>query len=578
MAVKTLNTRLKLKYAPLTEWESKNPILLAGEVAIATVTGADGAEVASPLIKVGDGTSNYNSLGYLYAKSMDVAAWAKAANKPEYALKEIVGLEAALNAKAAATDLEALEEVVAKQEDLEDLAGDVETLVADLDSLEALVGSLPEGTTAKDVVDYVNIKTAGIATDAALGELNSQVSGLQTSVQGILDDYLKGEHKTELEGKITAEKERAEGVEAGLDGRIEAIEKDYLKAADKYDDAALAARVKAIEDDYLTEEDKYDDTAVKGRLDVIERDFLKIADKYDDAEVRGLIGDNAKAIEDLEKVHADDKTELEGKIKANADAIVLLQGVDVETLADVENLVKYVEEHGSEVVQIQKDIKQNADDIDALEGRMGDAETALGTVDSRIEAAITGANLSQYALDSDLDAAVERIEALEVADAAQDELLAGLRTDVDAKAAQADLEGAVERVEVLENAGHQNAEQVGAAIDAKIAALDLANVYEAKGAAADALDAAKEHANGLNTAMNTRVEALEAIDHEHANKDVLDGITAAKVAAWDAAEANAKAHADGLDTAMDTRVKALEAKDAVLYTDELIIDCGGAEI
>ena len=80
MATKTLNTRLKLKYAPRTEWEGKNPVLLAGEVAIATITGADGVEVQSPLIKVGDGVSNYNSLGYLYAKAMDVAAWAKKAD------------------------------------------------------------------------------------------------------------------------------------------------------------------------------------------------------------------------------------------------------------------------------------------------------------------------------------------------------------------------------------------------------------------------------------------------------------------------------------------------------------------
>ena len=56
--------------------------------------------------------------------------------------------------------------------------------------------------------------------------------------------------------------------------------------------------------------------------------------------------------------------------------------------------------------------------------------------------------------------------------------------------------------------------------------------------------AAKGHADGLNTAMNTRVEALEAIDHEHENKEVLDGITAEKVSAWDAAEQNAKDYAD----------------------------------
>ena len=65
----------------------------------------------------------------------------------------------------------------------------------------------------------------------------------------------------------------------------------------------------------------------------------------------------------------------------------------------------------------------------------------------------------------------------------------------------------------LEDAGYQTAAQVGSAIDAKIAALDLANAYDAKGAAAAAETAAKAHADNLNTAMNARVVVLEAIDH-----------------------------------------------------------------
>lgn len=43
---------------------------------------------------------------------------------------------------------------------------------------------------------------------------------------------------------------------------------------------------------------------------------------------------------------------------------------------------------------------------------------------------------------------------------------------------------------------------------------------------------AKDYADGLNTAMNTRVEALEAIDHEHANKTELDKIAAGDVKKW----------------------------------------------
>lgn len=105
------------------------------------------------------------------------------------------------------------------------------------------------------------------------------------------------------------------------------------------------------------------------------------------------------------------------------------------------------------------------------------------------------------------------------------------------------------------------AEWVGdKSVAAQIEDLKLSETYDAKGAAAAAESAAKTHATNLNTAMNTRVETLEAIDHDHENKSVLDGITATKVAAWDAAEKNAKDYADALDEDMDERVQALENK------------------
>ena len=44
--------------------------------------------------------------------------------------------------------------------------------------------------------------------------------------------------------------------------------------------------------------------------------------------------------------------------------------------------------------------------------------------------------------------------------------------------------------------------------------------------------------------MNAQIIALQESAHTHENKDVLDGITAEKVAAWDAAEANAKGYAN----------------------------------
>ena len=81
-----------------------------------------------------------------------------------------------------------------------------------------------------------------------------------------------------------------------------------------------------------------------------------------------------------------------------------------------------------------------------------------------------------------------------------------------------------------------SAAQSAAIASAETKATELANTAEST---------AKTYADGLNTEMNTRVEALEAIDHDHENMDVLNGITAEKVANWDAAEQNAKDYADG---------------------------------
>lgn len=77
-------------------------------------------------------------------------------------------------------------------------------------------------------------------------------------------------------------------------------------------------------------------------------------------------------------------------------------------------------------------------------------------------------------------------------------------------------------------------------------------------------DAKHTHSNKalLDTYTQTEANLADAVSkkHAHDNKTVLDGITSAKVTAWDAAEGNAKDHADDLNTAMDTRMKVVEGK------------------
>ena len=135
---------------------------------------------------------------------------------------------------------------------------------------------------------------------------------------------------------------------------------------------------------------------------------------------------------------------------------------------------------------------------------------------------------------------------------------------------------------------------VGTQINNAITALNLPNTYEAKGAAEDAYDAAKDYADGLagnydaagtaknfNDAMDTRVKVLEGIDHDKLAADaaaaavagVIDDApakfdTLKEIAAW-IAEADTAEDAASLVT----RVATLEAidHDAYVAADETVL-------
>lgn len=102
------------------------------------------------------------------------------------------------------------------------------------------------------------------------------------------------------------------------------------------------------------------------------------------------------------------------------------------------------------------------------------------------------------------------------------------------------------------------------AAKSKVAETDLDDELKAKVNAA--AEGNHSHANKalLDTYDQTNADIKDAVakKHSHANGTVLDGISAEKVAAWDAAEQNAKDYADGKDTAMNTRVTAIEDKEA----------------
>lgn len=84
MAEKILKTRIQLRYDTLTNWTTNNPVLKAGEIAIATIPTAAPANKQLPpvMFKVGDGTSKFTELDWASALAADVYNWAKTSGLP----------------------------------------------------------------------------------------------------------------------------------------------------------------------------------------------------------------------------------------------------------------------------------------------------------------------------------------------------------------------------------------------------------------------------------------------------------------------------------------------------------------
>ena len=92
---KVFQTRIQLKYDTYANWSTNNPVLKAGEMAIATVEAGEQSTMANlpnVVLKVGDGVHNYNQLKFVSALAADVHEWAKANTKPVYTASEITGL------------------------------------------------------------------------------------------------------------------------------------------------------------------------------------------------------------------------------------------------------------------------------------------------------------------------------------------------------------------------------------------------------------------------------------------------------------------------------------------------------
>lgn len=192
----------------------------------------------------------------------------------------------------------------------------------------------------------------------------------------------------------------------------------------------------------------------------------------------------------------------------------------------------------------------------------------------------TAGNLPQLAADGSLTDSGEKIgDYLKSADAANTyatktqlegltETVSGISSSLGE--AVADIEAEIERSSEIDEDHETRIAKMETFWDTTAASDDVVNTLKEiqEYIASDESGAA---AMSASIQANTQaIEALEEDSHEHENKTVLDGITSAKVANWDAAEGNAKSYADGLiateksraegvEQGLDNRVKSLES-------------------
>ena len=365
---------------------------------------------------------------------------------------------------------------------------------AAIDAIEEDIAEITDSTNgilaqAKSYADGKDaaIEAAQKAGDDAQDAIDAYIESNNTALAGVKATADAAAVKTEVETALSGKVDKVTGKSLIDDSEIARlanvtnyddtkVKEDIAKKADKtYTDTELGKKV-----DKVTGYSLVSDTEIARLAEV---------DNYDDTEVRGLIGDNADAIAEI----ADDY------VKA-ADI------ADFETKANVkkvsDDLAAYVEDNDAAIAD--RYTKAEADGKFALIEDAYDDEEVRGLISDNADA---------------IAAEKERAEGVEES----------LQTQINTIMSNPDAEGAINSI----NEFTQYVKDHGTIADGMrtdinknkddIAALskDLgdhealaAETYETKADATAKLAEAKKYADDINTALDERLDTLEAINHE----------------------------------------------------------------
>ncbi len=256
---KVFQTRIQLKYDTYANWKDNNPVLKAGEMAIATVASGDRDDLhnlPNIILKVGDGTSHYNDLKFVSGLAADVHEWAKANAKPAYTANEISGLadyiaansdfdtdtQYQLVAVAGATYKYQLQSRTRSSDEWSDWA-DIDGQVIDLSGVNTRLKSL-EDTVAGLTGDAGGIQGAITAAINGLDSTKNQVAGADGLALKVVQE--NGVIKS-ISGSIAKDTYDAAGAAAGVKTELNPLITVAKTQADKGVTDAAAAK-KAADD------------------------------------------------------------------------------------------------------------------------------------------------------------------------------------------------------------------------------------------------------------------------------------------------------------------------------------------
>ena len=292
---------------------------------------------------------------------------------------------------------------------------------ADVDGkISDKVGTLTYNDTTYDTVKaYVDAKTSGIATDAALSNLTTRVTTAEGEIDALQAAIGEGGSVTvaiaDAKKAGTDAAAAATAAQATADSKTTMAEVEAKNYATKTEaqgyanakDTAISA-AKAAADAAQADVD-----ALEGKVGTVPADKTVVqmisdaqaAATYDDTALNGRISANETAIATLNGTG-------EGSVsKQVADAVASIVADAPEAYNTLKEISDWISSHASDAASMNSQINTNKTDIANLTALVGSLpETATSdTVVGYIDEAIAALQIGDYAKAADLTAAVNRI-------------------------------------------------------------------------------------------------------------------------------------------------------------------------